>query len=80
MIYIEIYLVIITTVLVITQIVRVTQNHIQLKRQNNLFKKQLGQIDDITQDDIDRQREVYRMLYGWLSKKEMEENEANNTH
>lgn len=33
------YLTIITTVLVLTQIIRVTQNHISLRRQNMLFDK-----------------------------------------
>ena len=37
------YLAIITTVLVITQIVRLIQNAVQLHRQNILFKEQLGQ-------------------------------------
>lgn len=62
------YLTIITTVLVLTQIIRITQNHIQLRRQNKLFKAQLGQIDNVTQNDLDMQRDVYRMLYAELRK------------
>lgn len=65
------YLTIITTVLVLTQVIRITQNHIQLRRQNKLFKAQLGQIDDITQDDLDMQKDVYRMLYAELKDRRM---------
>ena len=41
------YLAIITTVLVITQVIRVAQNTIQLHRQNVLYKKQLKEVADI---------------------------------
>lgn len=37
----DIYLTIMVTILVITQVVRITQNTIQLHRQNILFKEQL---------------------------------------
>ena len=38
------YLVIITTVLVITQVIRITQNAISLRRQKVEFKKNLGEL------------------------------------
>ena len=41
-----IYLTIITTVLVLTQVIRVTQNHIQLKRQT----KRMYDVDQIEKD------------------------------
>lgn len=40
----NIYLTIMVTVLVLTQIVRIVQNTIQLRRQYKLFQAQLGQI------------------------------------
>ena len=43
------YLTIMVTILVLTQIVRIIQNTIQLRRQYKLFQAQLGQLDDITQ-------------------------------
>lgn len=52
----NIYLTIMVTVLVLTQIVRIVQNTIQLRRQHKLFQAQLGQLDDITQEDLDVQR------------------------
>lgn len=60
------YLAIITTVLVLTQIIRLIQNAVQLHKQNVLFKKQLGQIDDITQEDLDNQRKAYRLIVEYL--------------
>ena len=58
------YLAIITTVLVITQIVRVIQNHTQLRRQRILFEKQLGQLADCepTKEDFEMQRKAYRLI------------------
>lgn len=64
----NIYLTIITTVLVITQIVRVTQNHIQLRRQRKEIDKAIGWIkdNDISEIDFETQREVFYLLKDWL--------------
>ena len=60
----EIYLVIITTVLVVTQIIRLIQNAVQLHRQHILFKEQLGQLANCepTKEDFDTQRKAYRLI------------------
>ena len=62
------YLAIITTVLVITQIIRVIQNHKQLRRQRVLFEKQLGQLADCepTKEDFETQRKAYRLAVEYL--------------
>lgn len=60
------YLAIITTALVATQIIRLIQNAVQLYRQNVLFKKQLGQIEDVTQEDLEVQRKAYRLMVEYL--------------
>lgn len=59
-----IYLTIITTILVLTQIIRITQNHIQLKRQKIQFEKNLGDLAQCepTKEDFDIQRENNRFL------------------
>lgn len=69
----NIYLAIITTVLVVTQIIRVCQNHIQLRRQNVLFKKQLGQLAECepTKEDFDTQRKAYRLIVEHFEGKKM---------
>lgn len=58
------YLAIITSVLVLTQIIRVTQNHIQLKRQKTIFEKQLGDLAniEIQKEDFEYQRRAYRLI------------------
>ena len=58
------YLAIITTALVITQIIRVAQNHVQLHRQETLFKKQLGDLADVelSKEDFEMQRKAYRLI------------------
>lgn len=65
----ETYLTIITTALVVTQIIRLIQNAVSLHNQNKLIKKQLNGLDDITQADLERQREAYRLIVEWLQKK-----------
>ena len=66
------YLAIITTVLVVTQIIRVAQNHTQLYRQKTLFKKQVGDLADmeIQKADFEIQRKAYRLIVEWLGNKE----------
>ena len=68
------YLTIITTALVLTQIIRVAQNHIHLRQQKILFKKQVGELADmeIQKEDFEIQRKVYRLLIKWLENKEVE--------
>lgn len=65
------YLAIITTVLVITQIIRLIQNAVQLRRQNILFKEQLGQIQDVTQEDFDIQRKAYRLMVEYFESRKL---------
>lgn len=59
------YLAIITTVLVLTQVIRVIQNTISLIRQNREFKKNLSWLEknEVTEEDFKIQREVMLMLH-----------------
>ena len=65
------YLAIITTVLLITQIVRLIQNAVQLHRQNVLFKEQLGHLADCnpTKQDFENQRKAYQLIVDYLEEK-----------
>ena len=65
------YLAIITTVLVITQIVRIIQNAVQLHRQNVLFKEELGQLANCnpTEQDFENQRKAYQLIVDYLEEK-----------
>ena len=67
------YLAIMTTALVITQILRVIQNNIQLHRQKVLFEKQLKELSDmeLTERDFETQKKAYRLALEFFeSKKE----------
>ena len=68
------YLTIITTILVITQIIRLIQNAINLHRQNQAIERDLSWIKDrdITQRDFDVQRECFYLLRDWLKKQNEE--------
>ena len=67
----NIYLAIITTVLVVTQIIRVCQNHRQLRRQRIVFEKQLGDLaaTEVTKEDFEVQRKAYRLIFKYLESK-----------
>lgn len=65
----EKYLTIITTVLVVTQIVRVVQNTINLKRQNLIIKRQLREIEDITPKDLETQKQANALIVAYLKDK-----------
>ena len=73
----DIYLTIITTVLVLTQVIRITQNHISLRRQKVIFEAQLGELVDagVTKEDFEMQRKAYRLIVERLERELMQEEE-----
>lgn len=62
------YLIIMVTVLVATQVIRITQNAIQLYRQNKVIKRQLKDVEDITSFDIQRQRLMQEYVIAYIEK------------
>ena len=66
----NVYLTIMVTVLVATQIIRISQNHISLRRQEKKFEKSMNWIkeNDVSERDFEVQREVFYMLHDKLSK------------
>lgn len=60
------YIAIIGTFLAICEIIRVIQNHINLRRQQEVFERECGQLSDITDRDLQIRREVYEMLHAEL--------------
>lgn len=66
------YLAVITTVLVVTQIIRVIQNTISLYRQETELKKHIGWIkdNDISREDFEMQRKAYRLIVEKLEEEE----------
>lgn len=73
----NIYLTIMVTILVATQVIRITQNAIQLYRQENQIQKTLGWLkdNDVSERDFEVQREVYYMLYDKLCQERLEKDE-----
>lgn len=66
----NVYLAIITTVLVLTQIIRLIQNAIQLHRQEKAIAKDLAWLkdNDISERDFDVQRDCFYLLRQYLEK------------
>lgn len=65
-----IYLVIITTALVATQVIRIVQNTISLRRNNKLLNAQLNRLDDVSNEDFEMQKEAYRLIVDCLKHRE----------
>jgi hypothetical protein len=68
------YLTIMVTALVATQIIRITQNHISLFRQEKKIEKTVGWIkdNDVSEKDFEIQRKVFYLLYEKLMKESVE--------
>lgn len=66
----NIYLTIMVTVLVLTQVVRITQNAIQLHRQEKRIEKDLAWLkgNDISERDFDVQRDCFYLLRDYLER------------
>lgn len=60
------YLTIMVTVLVATQLIRLTQNAIQLHWQKKTILAQISALQDITDDDISIQKRAFRLLIRYL--------------
>lgn len=58
----NIYLAIITTALVITQIIRVIQNALNLKLHDKAVDEQLKAIGDVTKEDLERQKKAFKYI------------------
>ena len=56
------YLIIMVTVLVATQVIRITQNAIQLYRQNKVIKRQLKEVEDIMRTQIYEHRSGLKVV------------------
>lgn len=65
------YLAIITTILVISQIIRVIQNAIQLRRHKIVFEAQLKELKDmeLTERDFETQRKAYRLAVEFFERR-----------
>ena len=64
------YLTIMVTVLVATQIIRITQNSIQLHLQNKKIEKAVGWIkdNDVSERDFEVQRNCFYLLETYLER------------
>lgn len=63
-----VYISIIITLILITQVIRVTQNGISLYRQNKAIEKELAGLD-ITNEDLATQRKAYRLAVKFFENK-----------
>ena len=67
-------LIVMTTVLVATQVIRITQNFVQLSRQSKAIKRELERVGEITDEDIATQKRLFTTACEYLDGKK-EQNE-----
>ena len=72
------YLVIITTVLVLTQVIRIVQNTISLHKHNKMINAELNRLGNISNEDIEIQKEAYRLIVSRLRFEECSKRSDNN--
>ena len=70
----NIYLTIMVTALVLTQIIRVTQNHISLRRQEKEIRRQIDWVKkaEPTEQDFENQRRTFSLLRNKLELEELD--------
>lgn len=68
----NIYLAIITTVLVLTQVIRIVQNTISLHKHNKMINAELNRLGKVSNEDIETQKEAYRLIVDCLRHRECE--------
>lgn len=61
------YIAIIGTFLAVCEIIRVIQNYINLRYQNKIFESECGHLSDITEQDLQTQREAYQLIIQYLT-------------
>ncbi len=71
----NIYIAIIGTFLAVCEIIRVIQNYINLRHQNKVFESECGHLSDITEQDLQTQREAYRLIVQHLTPHEFDWND-----
>lgn len=73
-----IYLAIITTVLVATQVIRIVQNSISLYRYKKVAKAEIDRLGKVEDEDIEIQKEAYRLIVSRLRFEECSKRSDNN--
>lgn len=71
----NIYIAIIGTFLVVCEIIRVIQNYINLRHQNKVFESECGHLSEVTEQDLQTQREAYRLIVQYLTSHEFDWND-----
>ena len=57
-----IYIAIILTLILVTQIIRVTQNGINLYRNSKIVDREVERLGGVSNEDLETQKEAYRLI------------------
>jgi len=71
------YIAVVLTLILITQVVRVTQNGISLYRQNKAIDKELNRIGTVTDEDLETQKKAYRFIVSFFENTKVDKKDEN---
>lgn len=60
------YIAVVLTLILITQVIRATQNGISLYRQNKAIDKELNRLGGVTDEDLEIQKKAYRLIVNFF--------------
>ena len=64
------YIAIILSFILVTQIIRVTQNGINLYRNSKIVDREVERLGGVSNEDLEIQKKAYRLIVNYLSKEE----------
>ena len=64
------YIAIILSLILVTQIIRVTQNGINLYRNSKIVDREVERLGGVSNEDLEIQKKAYRLIVNYLSKEE----------
>ena len=71
------YIAVVLTLILITQVIRVTQNGISLYRQNKAIDKELNRLGGVTDEDLEIQKKAYRLIVSFFENIKVDKKEEN---
>ena len=71
------YIAVVLTLILITQVIRVTQNGISLYRQNKAINEELNRLSGVTDEDLEIQKKAYRLIVSFFENIKVDKKDEN---
>lgn len=71
------YISIILSLILVTQVIRITQNGINLYRQNKAIDKELNRLGGVTNEDLKIQKKAHRLIVNFFENIKVDKKDEN---